>query len=121
MPKTAQNFTTRIQQWLSKNHFRIEGEKIICKACCETFEIKTLFQLTQHVSTTMHINNICMQKQGELQQLLTEFTSKEFDEDLRKALLAADIPWTKLQNLIFKSFLEKYCEGTIPDESTVNF
>lgn len=42
-----------------------------------------------------------------------------FNEDLCLALIAANIPWNKLQIPLFKNFLNKYTNNHIPDESTL--
>jgi hypothetical protein len=56
-----------------------------------------------------------------VQQLITNQKSKlsEFNSDLCKTLLSANIPLYKLKNTHFKSFLEKYMQIDIPDESTL--
>ncbi len=47
--------------------------------------------------------------------------SKSFDlnKKLCQALLAANIPWYKLQVPMFRQFLEEHCAVSIPDESTL--
>jgi hypothetical protein len=42
-----------------------------------------------------------------------------FNSDLCEALLSANIPLTKLNNSNLKTFLEKYCQKNILDESTL--
>lgn len=44
---------------------------------------------------------------------------QEFNADLCEAMICANIPLKKLQNPIFKSFLEKYSKKSVPDESTL--
>lgn len=39
--------------------------------------------------------------------------------ELCRALVAANIPWNAVQNTVFKSFLQKYCNQTVPSESTL--
>jgi hypothetical protein len=43
----------------------------------------------------------------------------EFFKDLCNAVVAADIPWYKLQVPKFCSFFEKYCKRPVPDNSTL--
>ncbi|KAJ4429514.1 hypothetical protein ANN_21683, partial [Periplaneta americana] len=43
----------------------------------------------------------------------------EFNIDLCRSLISADIPLYKLKNKVFREFLEKYTQHTIPDESTL--
>ena len=42
-----------------------------------------------------------------------------FNDELCQALISANIPLKKLNNVQFKSFLQKYCNFNIPDESTI--
>lgn len=42
-----------------------------------------------------------------------------FNVDLCKALVSANIPLRKLDNIEFKTFLKTYCKFNIPDESTL--
>jgi hypothetical protein len=43
-----------------------------------------------------------------------------FALDLCSALVAANIPWAKLDCPQFKGFLEKYCDKHIPDRTTLS-
>lgn len=43
----------------------------------------------------------------------------EFNEDLCRFMLSADIPLSKLRNEDFRHFLQKYCKHAVPDESTL--
>lgn len=42
-----------------------------------------------------------------------------FNVDLCEALVAANIPWTKIGNPVLKQFLQKYCNRNVPSESTL--
>jgi hypothetical protein len=44
---------------------------------------------------------------------------REFNSDLCEAMICANIPLTKLQNPIFKNFLEKYSKKSVLDEITL--
>lgn len=46
-------------------------------------------------------------------------SNSEFFKDITLAMIAANVPWYKLQVPQFKSFLEKYCKRNIPDKSTL--
>jgi len=55
-----------------------------------------------------------------LQQLMPTTSKKsDFNLDLCRAMLAANIPLNKLANPQFKSFLAKYTGQNIPVESTL--
>jgi len=43
----------------------------------------------------------------------------DFNHDLAEALLPANIPLYKVNNVKFKASLEKYTSKNIPDESTL--
>jgi hypothetical protein len=43
----------------------------------------------------------------------------EFFKDLCNAMVAADIPWYKLQVPKFRSLFKKYCKRQVPDESAL--
>lgn len=42
-----------------------------------------------------------------------------FNDDLCKAFLAADVPFNKLENPILKNFLEQYCNRKVPNVATI--
>lgn len=54
-----------------------------------------------------------------MQQLVTNPKLSEFNAELCKALLSANIQFYKLKNTHFKSFMEKYMHRDMPDESTL--
>jgi alpha-L-arabinofuranosidase len=49
----------------------------------------------------------------------TQVVQDDFTFDMCEAFLAANIPWTKIENPKFNSFLEKYCKRKIPNESSL--
>lgn len=79
----------------------------------------------QHLSTYKHNSSVKRHSdKNELsQKLITQSapTTKKstLNFDLCKALLSANIPLKKINNSEFKSFLEKYTNEVIPDESTL--
>ena len=65
-----------------------------------------------------------IRKSGPVQSLLAECSRRtdsreEFMMELCYAMVATNIPFHKLQSTPFKSFLEKYTNKQIPDESTL--
>lgn len=76
--------------------------------------------MEQHESGDYHKNKV---RQPIRQKLLNEVgsqeTDKNFNLELCNALIAADIPWTKLNVPKFNAFLEKHCNRKIPNESTL--
>jgi hypothetical protein len=84
--------------------------------------------VTQHVSIGLHQGKLQLLKnskmaQQSLRQSFGEASKSNeqqvFNSDLCEALLSANIPLTNLNNSNLKTFLEKYCQKNIPDESTL--
>jgi hypothetical protein len=77
-------------------------------------------QLEQHTVSDLHTKNKelqCSKKQVLLAQMQQESGIRnEFFKDLCSAMVAANIPWYKLQ--MFRSFLKKYSKRQVPDKST---
>lgn len=79
------------------------------------------YLIDQHLNTNLHKEN-AKRKQNTLRQLfLTEQQPvvDNFNFEMCEALLSANIPWTKIENTKLRQFLEKYCNRTIPNESTL--
>ncbi|KAJ4443765.1 hypothetical protein ANN_05543 [Periplaneta americana] len=80
------------------------------------------FLVQQHITTSKHQANKQLnskQRQLFLTQPTTSNVRSEFNIDLCRSLISADIPLYKLMNKVFREFLEKYTQHTIPDESTL--
>lgn len=86
------------------------------------------FQITQHIGTDMHkkktqqFNKTRVAHQTLKQSFETGAMKSEqqlFNAELCEALLSANIPLQKLQNVTFRNFLQKRCNYNIPDESTL--
>jgi hypothetical protein len=79
--------------------------------------------IVQHERTIQHQSNLSKPNQRAKQFSLTENIPASrhdvFSLDLCEAMLAANLPWYKLQCPKFKEFLAKYCNRSIPDESTI--
>ncbi|XP_050513176.1 cysteine proteinase 2 isoform X2 [Diabrotica virgifera virgifera] len=89
------------------------------------------FQVDQHLNTATHKLKLKKMALGPVQQSINtslqnvqdqDESKKEkrlFNQDLCKALLTANIPLKKLQNIHFRQFLQKYCNFNIPNEATL--
>ncbi|KAJ4448804.1 hypothetical protein ANN_00195 [Periplaneta americana] len=80
------------------------------------------FLVQQHITTSKHQANKQLnskQRQLFLTQPTTSNVRSEFNIDLCRSLISADIPLYKLKHKVFREFLEKYTQHTIPDESTL--
>lgn len=73
-----------------------------------------MFILVQHINALQRNN-----KQQKQLFITNSNTKNVFFEDLCNAFVCSNIPLHKLDNHVFKSFLEKYTGNTIPDESTL--
>nr|CAD7263605.1 unnamed protein product [Timema shepardi] len=76
------------------------------------------YHLEQHKNTAIHMKN--SGKKIESQPFFpkvnnTDKTQEQFSADLCSAMLAANIPWKKLENPDFNAFLNKYTNMKIPD------
>nr|CAD7430936.1 unnamed protein product [Timema monikensis] len=80
------------------------------------------YHLEQHKNTAIHMKN--SGKKTGSQPFFpkvnnTDKTQEQFSADLCSAMVAANIPWKKLENPDFNAFLNKYTNMKIPDESTL--
>lgn len=53
------------------------------------------------------------------EEIETTTTKETFYYDLCQAMIAINVPWNTLSNETWRSFLEKYTQRSIPDESTI--
>ncbi|KAL4123377.1 hypothetical protein QTP88_015573 [Uroleucon formosanum] len=80
------------------------------------------FNVSQHIRTEKHVKSAKRQKdqvQRKSQLLTNQPTKSDFNKDLCEAMVAANIPFNKFSNTIFRSFLEKYTSKSIPFEATL--
>ena len=108
---------------------KIDGNNLICIICSQNIKIdvkRVSSSVDDHLKSSGHKKLI--QKQGGVQMLIKESICSaqhqenlrsQFNSDLTEALISADIPLHKLNNKLFKHFLEKYTLKKIYDESTL--
>jgi hypothetical protein len=104
-----------MKNFVQKNKcFGIVGQIIICKMCTKSFTYVPkhgVNPLKQHMLTKGHKRN---EKSPYLRKELLKYLKPfledycEFDVSLLEALTAAQPPLHKLENPVFKDFLEKY-------------
>lgn len=128
MPKTKSNLGSSIIQWVEpynrdKTVFTTSGLVIYCQVCDRQVRCNKKFQITQHVSTEFHLKCLKKSSNNTTKQMLLGDEAKpktsSFNKDLCLSLVAANIPWLKLQNPLFRNFLQTYTKKHIPDESTL--
>lgn len=81
-----------------------------------------LFVIRQHENSLTHKIALNRLKSNISSDNIVQYTNKKlspFAKDLCSALIAADIPFYKLENKEFRNFLEKYTNKKIPNESTL--
>ncbi|KAJ4447514.1 hypothetical protein ANN_09521 [Periplaneta americana] len=102
--------------WLILKQFKNRLNRALCSIITQKFLVQ------QHITTSKHQANKQLnskQRQLFLTQPTTSNVRSEFNIDLCRSLISADIPLYKLKNKVFREFLEKYTQHTIPDESTL--
>jgi hypothetical protein len=131
MLKTKKSNSAKLRQYVKdfgSDLFSTDGIILYCQVCEKSINADTKFQVSQHIETGKHANNLrkynernsTKQTLIDKEVLINSFGKKsEFFQELCKALLAADIPFNKLKNETFKNFLAKYTKETIPDPSTL--
>ena len=127
MPKEKPSSAFKLKQLVTdfgENIFSTDSKILFCKVCEIKVASEKRFSIVQHINTEKHkASLIRFQKNNErknLQQLMPTTSKKsDFNLDLCRAMLAANIPLNKLANPQFKSFLTKYTGQNIPVESTL--
>ncbi|KAF0747085.1 DUF659 domain-containing protein [Aphis craccivora] len=125
MPKIPSTKKGKVAQYLldfPNETFKSDGHVLYCVACGQSVSCLQRSLITQHINTTKHKENKVRKFQC-TQNFITSSASlnskSNFNTDLCRALIKADIPLTKLKNSTFKMFLEKYTWQTIPEESSI--
>lgn len=127
MPKTKTNLGSSITQWVEpynrdKTVFTTSGLVVYCQVCDGQVRCNKKFQIRQHGSTEFHLKCLKKSSNNSKQMLLGDETKPKtlsFSEDVCLSLIAVKIPWFKLQNPLFRDFLQNYTKKHIPDENTV--
>lgn len=126
MPKQKTSLASRLRAYVSEfgeDIFTTDGTILYCKICDVKVSAEKKFTVNQHIARDKHINGIekKLQHKSSINQTLLNCpsTGSNFNYDLCKALLCANIPFFKLSQPTFRSFLEKYTNKIIPDQSTL--
>lgn len=126
MPKHKKSLACRLRAYVSEfgdNIFTTDGTVLYCTICNIKVSAEKKFTVNQHVARDKHILGIEKKNQQKISTtqtlLTTPSTASTFNYDLCKALLCSNIPLFKLSQPSFRSFLEKYTNKIIPDQSTL--
>lgn len=127
MPPTKVSQSAALRKYVNEfgnNIFSEDGKVLFCLVCEKSVSANKKFDVVQHINTVRHKDRV--KKKSTLnQQLITRkvgeasSSSDEFSKDLCLALVSANIPLWKLNNVQLRSFLQKYTNKRIPDESTL--
>ncbi|KAJ4435470.1 hypothetical protein ANN_18086 [Periplaneta americana] len=127
MPKVRHsvNLKSKLTSYISEfkeDGLSTDNKILFCNLCQCAVSSTQKFLVQQHITTSKHQANKQLnskQRQLFLTQPTTSNVRFEFNIDLCRSLISADIPLYKLKNKVFREFLEKYTQHTIPDESTL--
>lgn len=125
MPKEKSTKSYRLRNFVTEfgeSVFSTDNMILFCKICNVKVSSEKRFSVVQHLKTDKHIRSTArLEHKGanHVQQLVTNPKLSEFNAELCKALLSANIPLYKLKNTHFKNFMEKYMHRDMPDESTL--
>lgn len=117
MPKTKKQRTSRVLLGLNVGNgiFKMHAEGARCSVCNIVLRSATKYSLEQHLSTPKHKVNA---NRHMPQQILDEYHSTlnmtEFEEDIVKTFITADIPLHKLNSKYLQSLFEKYTKQKLP-------
>lgn len=105
--------------------FRTDNSILFCIYCSCDITGKKVHLVKQHLATQKHKDAEARHSKSEnpQQKLLTEFGKdqniNEFNLDLCKTFVEANIPLKKLRHPSLVSFLEKYTKKSVPSDSTL--
>ncbi|KAL4126000.1 hypothetical protein QTP88_010232 [Uroleucon formosanum] len=125
MPKVKTNTCSPYSRLFQNSEFCffIDESVLFCKFCEVKVNAQKRFTVLQHLKTKKHIRLVNRINKPKKSQQLLEFnlpTKKcQFNKDLCEAMLFANIPLYKLENVKFRAFLQEYTGKEIPKEATL--
>jgi hypothetical protein len=132
MPKQSKSQLTKLRQYVREfgDVFTVNTDVIskthvlYCQSCAAKVNCDQKTQVKQHINTQNHRNSLKNFKSRQLtvQEIIDQnktLNQKEFNTDLCRFLVSMNIPFYKILNQEFKSFIEKYTQFKTPDDSTL--
>lgn len=129
MPKVKPSKTSHLKNLVEEfgaNIFSTDGQILFCKICETRVAADKKFTVQQHIGRDKHQRSLKLEEKNKARQsLLIDSASNsnasfsEFFKELCEAFASANIPLNKVNNPIFKGFMEKYMQRSIPEESTL--
>jgi len=124
MPK-VKNESAKLRQFVVEffsDVFKTDGKVLYCIICDQPVPVSKRFQVLQHLNTSKHkkYNNLVekLKKTFIKNTIKNQNKQPSFAFDLCQAMLEFDIYLWKLNHPSFKSFLKKYTEKCVLDQST---
>ncbi|KAJ4428403.1 hypothetical protein ANN_24423 [Periplaneta americana] len=127
MPKLKTSNSAKLKQFVSEygdTVFSSDGTILYCNICEVKVSAEKRFTVDQHVNREKHKRGLQAGERKKQQMLLGQCTSANsansvFYEELCQAFVSANIPFQKLNNNVFRDFLQKYTGKSNPNESTI--
>lgn len=114
--KTRKDRTARVLYYLDigKGVFKMHSNGVFCSTCCLVLTPTSKYSLESHLTTAKHKENASRNlPQLQLHEVQPDKIN-EFEEEVVKTFLAADIPLHKLQNPYIQSLFVKYANKKLP-------
>jgi len=122
MPKVKRFCSNRLRSFVKEfgeNVLSTDGLILDCKLCEVKVGSERRFTVEQHMNTAKHIQLSTQKQKNDKQQLISNTKMSSFNLDLCRALTLANIPLNKINNVVFRNFLEMYTGKEISNESTM--
>lgn len=124
MPKeTKSQLEKRVSiiEKMGKDTYSLTDNGVYCKICDKEISTMRLFVIRRHANSLTHKTALRILISNTSSDVIqTDKKHSTFAKDLCSALIAADIPFHKLENQVFREFLEKYTKKKIPNKSTLH-
>ena len=122
MPKNLSSTLYSLVEKFSPN-FTTDGKVLVCKFCEKSISFHRKFLVQQHIQSGIHIAAVKTNKEKKSQMFLcdsaNQFSKSNYIAEMCQAFVSANIPFWKLENKAFASFLAKYTGKETPSESTL--
>jgi hypothetical protein len=128
MPRKTKSHLTKIKQFArdfgevfsAENDNVLKTEFLFCKACQTRVVCDQRGQVRQHIDTQIHQKSLkSYDKNQQKIEVLFEKNQFTFNRDLCQFLVALNIPFHRLLDQNFKTFVEKYTKYTVPSPQTI--
>lgn len=125
MPKIEPSKSVLLKNYVSEfgdTIFSSDGSILFCKMCEVQVCADRRYIVTQHLKTVKHlraVNKKTNNTNSKVQQFVTSTKKSNFSFDLSKTLMSSNILLHKINNTLFRSFLEKYTGKEILTVSTL--